>query len=46
VKNTLEMITQFGTLEHHSTNIGFSRFMTVWCVNSEWVKRKVVSEVL
>ena len=35
-----------GTLEHDSINVGLSRFVTVWRVNSEWVKRKVVSGVL
>jgi hypothetical protein len=45
MQNILEMITQVGTLEHHSTNIDLSQFVMVWRVNSEWVKRKVVSGV-
>jgi len=46
VKSVPETITNIGTLEQHPKIVGLSRFVTVWRVNWEWVKRKVVSGVL
>ena len=40
MKNILETITQVGTLEHHSTNVNLSRFVTVSLVSSEWCEEK------
>jgi len=40
MKNILEKITQVGTLEQNSTNIGLSRFMMLSCVTTEWSEEK------
>jgi catabolite regulation protein CreA len=39
MKNILETITQVSIVEHHSTNIGLSRFVMVLSVNSEWCEK-------
>jgi len=40
VKNILEMITQVGILEHHSSNVGLSWFVMVSHVNSAYYEEK------